>query len=104
MFVAFWQPLDEEDDQLHHAGNASKLSADIGSAVETDVAQWNILQFNIGSTTPFIIKCGANSNSELVVKTDARVQEPEGGETVKVVPRPTILENISLEETSELFT
>ncbi|KAL3527541.1 hypothetical protein ACH5RR_012197, partial [Cinchona calisaya] len=98
------ESLREEDDQLHHAANASKLSANTGSAVETDVAQWNVLQFNTGSTTPFIIKCGANSSSELVVKADARVEEPKGGEIVKVVPRPTILENMSLEEMKELFT
>lgn len=94
----------EEDDQLHHAANASKLSADMGSAAETDVAQWNVLQFNTGSTTPFIIKCGANSSSELVVKADSRVQEPKGGEIVRVVPRPTVLENMSLEDMKELFT
>ncbi|XP_071913846.1 kinesin-like protein KIN-14B isoform X2 [Coffea arabica] len=93
----------EEDDQLHHAANASKLSADMGSAVETDVGQWNVLQFNTGSTTPFIIKCGANSSSELVVKADSRVQEPKGSEIVRVVPRPTVLENMSLEEMKELF-
>ena len=97
------QCVAEEDDQLHHAANASKLSADMGSAVETDVGQWNVLQFNTGSTTPFIIKCGANSSSELVVKADSRVQEPKGSEIVRVVPRPTVLENMSLEEMKELF-
>lgn len=93
-----------EDDQLHHVANASKFSADMGSAVETDVGQWNVLQFNTGSTTPFIIKCGANSSSELVVKADSRVQEPKGGEIIRVVPRPTVLESMSLEEMKELFT
>ncbi|KAI3462126.1 hypothetical protein Pfo_018789 [Paulownia fortunei] len=93
----------EEDDKLvDAAARASKLSGDTNGA-ETDVAQWNVLQFNTGSTTPFIIKCGANSNSELVIKADARVQEPKGGEIVRVVPRPTVLENMSLEEIKEVF-
>ncbi|KAG8373431.1 hypothetical protein BUALT_Bualt11G0023600 [Buddleja alternifolia] len=87
----------EEDDKIHNASNT-------GSSAEIDVAQWNVLQFNTGSTTPFIIKCGANSNSELVIKADARVQEPKGGEIVRVVPKPTILENMSLEEMKEIFT
>ncbi|KAE8010523.1 hypothetical protein FH972_006890 [Carpinus fangiana] len=81
-----------------------KPSADLGSGTETDVAQWNVLQFNTGSTTPFIIKCGANSNSELVIKADARVQEPKGGEIVRVVPRPSVLENKSLEEIKQEFS
>ncbi|KAL2521761.1 Kinesin-like protein KCA1 [Forsythia ovata] len=94
----------EEDDQLHDTAHARKLSGDTAYGAETDVAQWNVLQFNTGSTTPFIIKCGANSNSELVIKADARVQEPKGGEIVMVVPRPTILENMSLEEMKEVFS
>ncbi|KAI4387166.1 hypothetical protein MLD38_005016 [Melastoma candidum] len=75
-----------------------------GSSAETDIAQWNVLQFNTGSTTPFIIKSGANSKSELVIKADARVQEPKGGEIVRVVPRPSILENMSLEEIKQVFS
>lgn len=97
------QSITEEDDQLYDATNASKFS-EVGSVVETDVAQWNVLQFNTGSTTPFIIKCGANSNSELVIKADARVQEPKGGEIVRVVPRPTLLETMNLEGMKDLFT
>lgn len=84
--------------------HAPKLSSDLGSAAETDVTQWNVLQFNTGSTTPFIIKCGANSNSELVIKADARVQEPKGGEIVRVVPKPTVLENMGLEEMKQVFS
>lgn len=98
------QSIPEEDDRLHDTVNASLNSADAGLGGETDVAQWNVLQFNTGSTSPFIIKCGANSNSELVIKADARVQEPKGGEIVRVVPRPTVLENMSLEEMKQLFT
>ncbi|KAE9450470.1 hypothetical protein C3L33_17632, partial [Rhododendron williamsianum] len=63
-----------------------------------------LIEFNTGSTTPFIIKCGANSNSELVIKADARVQEPKGGEIVRVVPKPTVLENMGLEEMKQVFS
>ncbi|CAK9158055.1 unnamed protein product [Ilex paraguariensis] len=98
------ESIPEEHDRLQETSHASKLSTHLGSAPETDVAQWNVLQFNTGSTTPFIIKCGANSNSELVIKADARVQEPKGGEIVRVVPRPSILVSMSLEEMKEIFT
>ncbi|KAI3451233.1 hypothetical protein Pfo_007898 [Paulownia fortunei] len=94
----------EEDGKFRYAAHASKLSGDMAHGAETDVAQWNVLQFNTGSTIPFIIKCGANSNAELVIKADARVQEPKGGEIVRVVPRPSVLENMSLEEMKEAFT
>lgn len=97
------QSTPEEEDKLLDAAHGSKFSGDTTHSGETDVAQWNVLQFNTGSTTPFIIKCGANSNSELVVKADARVQEPKGGEIVRVVPRPTVLENMSLEEMKDVF-
>lgn len=97
------QIISEEDDIIQETPDASKVTADTGPAAEIDVAQWNVLQFNTGSTTPFIIKCGANSNSELVIKADARVEEPKSGEIVRVVPRPTILENMTLEEMKEVF-
>ncbi|KAG6594903.1 Kinesin-like protein KIN-14A, partial [Cucurbita argyrosperma subsp. sororia] len=94
----------EEDDIYLAASHNRGLSVDSSSGAETDVAQWNVLQFNTGSTTPFIIKCGANSNSELVIKADARVQEPKGGEIVRVVPRPSVLENMSLEDIKQVFS
>lgn len=87
----------EEDEQVVVSAGGG------GGENETEVAQWNVLQFNTGSTTPFIIKCGANSHSELVIKADDRVQEPKGGEIVRVVPRPTVLEKMSLEEIKEVF-
>ncbi|XP_021728175.1 kinesin-like protein KIN-14B [Chenopodium quinoa] len=93
----------EEDDRFQ-TSHAHEPSSNFGYATETDVSQWNVLQFNTGSTTPFIIKCGANSNSELVVKAEAKVQEPKGGEIVRVVPRPTVLENMTLEEMKNLFS
>ncbi|EOX91954.1 Kinesin like protein for actin based chloroplast movement 1 isoform 1 [Theobroma cacao] len=98
------ESINEEDDHMQETYHARKPSADLGSGTETDVAQWNVLQFNTGSTTPFIIKCGANSNSELVIKADARVQEPKGGEIVRVVPRPSVLENMSLDEMKQVFS
>ncbi|OMO73007.1 hypothetical protein COLO4_27349 [Corchorus olitorius] len=100
------ESIHEEDDHIQETYHARKPSAaDLGSGTETDVAQWNVLQFNTGSTTtPFIIKCGANSNSELVIKAEARVQEPKGGEIVRVVPRPSVLENMSLDEMKQVFS
>ncbi|XP_042038788.1 kinesin-like protein KIN-14B [Salvia splendens] len=94
---------EEEDKLLEAPPPGTKFSADATHGSETDVAQWNVLQFNTGSTSPFIIKCGANSKSELVVKADARVQEPKGGEIVRVVPRPTALEHMSLDEMKDVF-
>ncbi|TMW88957.1 hypothetical protein EJD97_017836 [Solanum chilense] len=96
--------IPEEDDRLHENIHASRRPANVGLGGETDVTQWNVLQFNTGSTSPFIVKCGANSNSELVVKADAQVEEPKGGEIVRVVPRPPVLENLSLDEMKQLFT
>jgi len=63
-----------------------------------------VLQFNTGSMVPFIIKCGANSNLELVIKADADSQEPKGGEIVRVVPRPTVLQNMRLEEMKQVIS
>lgn len=98
------ETIREEDDHVLETSHVRTQSADLGSGTETDVAQWNVLQFNTGTTTPFIIKCGANSNSELVIKADARVQEPKGGEIVRVVPRPSVLENMTLEEMKQVFS
>ncbi|KAM1161320.1 hypothetical protein ACFX2B_000431 [Malus domestica] len=98
------QSIPEEDD-LQEQSHARKPSTDfVGVNTETDVVQWNVLQFNTGSTTPFIIKCGANSSSELVIKADAKIQEPKGGEVVRVVPRPSVLESMSLEEMKHVFS
>ncbi|KAL6220166.1 hypothetical protein ACLB2K_007923 [Fragaria x ananassa] len=98
------QSIPEEDDGLLEQSHARKPSTDFRNGTETDVAQWNVLQFNTGSTTPFIIKCGANSNSELVIKADSKIQEPKGGEIVRVVPRPSVLENMGLEEMKHVFS
>jgi len=97
------QSIPEEDDRIQNVSHSRKPSTDTSSGSGTDVAQWNVLQFNTGNTSSFIIKCGANSNSELIIKAEARVQEPKGGEIVRVAPRPSILENLSLEEMKQVF-
>lgn len=95
------ETIPEQEDSLQEE---KRHSLDSMSSTETDVSQWNVLQFNTGgSSAPFIIKCGANSSSELVIKADARIQEPKGGEIVRVVPRPSVLENMSLEEMKQVF-
>lgn len=98
------ESIPEQDDQMADDGGALQLSGNWSSGAEINVTQWNVLQFNTGKTNPFIIKCGANSNSELVIKADARVQDPKGGEIVRVVPRPTVLTNMSLEEMQQVFS
>ncbi|KAK7366869.1 hypothetical protein VNO80_08871 [Phaseolus coccineus] len=95
------ESIPEEDDRIQNLSHSRKPSTDTGSG--SDVAQWNVLQFNTGNTSSFIIKCGANSNSELIIKAEARVQEPKGGEIMRVAPRPSILENMSLEEMKQVF-
>lgn len=98
------QSIPEQDEQLQGRGIQSlHPSADWVPGMETEVAQWNVLQFNTGSTVPFIIKCGSNSNSELVIKAEARVQDPKGGELVRVVPRPSEIADFTLEELKQLF-
>ncbi|OIW14324.1 hypothetical protein TanjilG_21464, partial [Lupinus angustifolius] len=98
------ESIPEEDDHIQDLSHAPRQSTDPAFGSEIDVAQWNVLQFNTGANLPFIIKCGANSNSELVIKADARVQEPKGPEIVRVAPRPSILENMSLEEMKQVFS
>ncbi|CAL9229837.1 unnamed protein product [Arabidopsis halleri] len=94
---------EQEDNNLLEQSHDRRPSLESISSGETDVSQWNVLQFNTGSSAPFIIKCGGNTNSELVIKADARVQEPKGGEIVRVVPRPSVLVNMSLEEMKQMF-
>lgn len=103
LYFVIIQSIPEEDDPIQDISHDRMPSTDLGSGSETDVTQWNVLQFNTGSTSPFIIKCGANSNSELVIKADARVQEPKGGEIVRVAPRPSVLDNMSLDEMKQIF-
>ena len=102
--LSMMQSIPEEEDPIQDLSHVRKPSTELGSGSEVDVTQWNVLQFNTGTTSPFIIKCGANSNSELVIKADARVQEPKGDEIVRVAPRPSILEIMSLEEMKQVFS
>ncbi|KAJ8444966.1 hypothetical protein Cgig2_029160 [Carnegiea gigantea] len=74
------QSVAEEDNHFQSATD-HQPSLDRGSSAETDVSQWNVLQFNTGSTVPFIIKCGAPSNLELVIKAGADSQQPKGDRT-----------------------
>lgn len=70
----------------------------MSNGVESEIIQWSVLQFNNGSATPFVIKCGATSNQELVVKAQAKMQDKNGKEIVAVVPMPSALIGLSVEE------
>ncbi|XP_051204272.1 kinesin-like protein KIN-14L [Lolium perenne] len=82
---------------------ATDPNSNFNTLGESEVSQWNVLQFNTGTTAPFIIKCGANSSCELVIKADQKVQEPKGGEVIRVVPRPSVLAEMGFEEMKGLF-
>ncbi|KAH0460622.1 hypothetical protein IEQ34_011285 [Dendrobium chrysotoxum] len=92
-----------EDAQPRDESRSLQPFVDSTSTADTEVTQWNVLQFNTGSTSPFILKCGANSHSELVIKANSRIQEPKGGEIIRVLPRPSILVNMSYEEIKQTF-
>ena len=67
-------------------------------SVDSEVVQWSVLQFNNGSATPFVIKCGATSSMELVVKAQAKMNEKNGKEIVAVVPMPSVLAGLTVED------
>ncbi|XP_020580835.1 kinesin-like protein KIN-14L [Phalaenopsis equestris] len=92
-----------EDAHPHNESRSLQPFAGSTAPADTDVTQWNVLQFNTGSTSPFIIKCGANSNSELVIKADSKIREPKGNEIIRVLPRPSILSNMNYEEIKQTF-
>ncbi|WOL06562.1 hypothetical protein Cni_G15296 [Canna indica] len=96
------ESIPEADGSYDDEAQTLQPYADSTSTTEV-VSQWNVLQFNTGSTSPFIIKCGANSSSELVIKADARVEEPKGGEIIRVVPRPSVLSDMSFEDIKKVF-
>lgn len=98
------ESIPEQDGNTNEESRALQpFVADSTYTAETEVTQWNVLQFNTGSTTPFIIKCGANSSSELVIKAEAKVQDPKGSEIIKVLPRPSVLADMSFEEIKNVF-
>lgn len=88
-------------------GELCSISGDWGEGTvigaDSDVMQWSVLQFNNGSTTPFVIKCGATSSLELVVKAQANIQDKSGKEIVSVVPAPSTLAGLSLEEIKQVL-
>lgn len=94
-------PVEENRLQVSQTSQSTDWNS---TAAETEVLQWNVLQFNTGSTLPFIIKCGANSKLDLVVKAETRVQEPKGGEIIRVAPKPSLLAEMSLEELKQVFS
>ncbi|KAI5063542.1 hypothetical protein GOP47_0022089 [Adiantum capillus-veneris] len=89
-------------------GELSAMSGDWGDqnliGADGDVMQWSVLQFNNGSASPFVIKCGATSSLELVVKAQAKVQDKTGKEVVAIVPAPSTLAGLSLEEIKLVLT
>ncbi|KAJ7519392.1 hypothetical protein O6H91_20G036500 [Diphasiastrum complanatum] len=90
---------------------SSEPASSSGDLVDTfsfhaddDVIHWSVLQFNTGAGTPFIIKCGATSSLELLIKAQARVDDKTGKELVSVVPSPAALDGLSLEEIRRLLS
>uniref|UniRef100_A0A0D9WNA5 Kinesin motor domain-containing protein n=1 Tax=Leersia perrieri TaxID=77586 RepID=A0A0D9WNA5_9ORYZ len=88
--------VEEDSDDPATDSNSNTLG-------ESEVSQWNVLQFNTGASAPFIIKCGANSSCELVIKADQKIQEPKGDEIIRVVPKPSVLAEMSFEEIKGVF-
>jgi len=85
-------------------GQVPSSSMDGSLGAGNDVVQWSVLQFNTGSTTPFVIKCGATSNSELVVKAHTKSQDKNGKEIVTVVPKPSVLTNMDFTEMKHVIS
>eukprot|EP01018_Ginkgo_biloba_P002957 Gb_34369 [translate_table: standard] len=79
-------------------------SLDWSTGAGNDVVQWSVLQFNTGSAIPFVIKCGATSNSELIVKAPSKGQEKNSKEIITVVPKPSELTNLDLEEMKQVIS
>nr|AMS24254.1 kinesin 14-V protein [Marsilea vestita] len=111
------ESISEQHEGPHHTrgraagsdvpGEVSSMSGDWGDSAmfgpDGDVMQWSVLQFNNGSANPFVIKCGANSSLELVVKAQAKVQDKTGKEIIAVVPAPSTLAGLSLEEIKQVL-
>lgn len=87
---------------MEDIGEPGEVSGDwedgVNAGVDGEVVQWSVLQFNNGSAVPFVIKCGATSSSELVVKAQAKMHEKSEKEIVAVVPQPSTLAGLSLDE------
>lgn len=101
------QAIEPKDGPHHSRGEKSLdgISAELSSGsgelgdnsanVDGDVVQWSVLQFNNGSATPFVIKCGATPSLELVIKAQSKVGDRE---LVSVVPPPATLNGLSIDE------
>lgn len=85
-------------DEFEGSGDMGLWDDSVNSGVDSEVIQWSVLQFNNGSATPFVIKCGATSNLELVVKAQAKMSEKNGKEIVAVVPIPSALSGSSVDD------
>lgn len=85
-------------DEVDGSGDLAQWDDGMNNGVDSEVIQWSVLQFNNGSSTPFVIKCGATSNLELVVKAQAKLQEKNGKEIVAVVPMPSALSGLSADD------
>eukprot|EP00249_Psilotum_nudum_P024264 c29136_g3_i1 orf=1113-5150(+) len=70
---------------------------------DNDVTQWSILQFNNSSATQFVIKCGANTAHQLVVKAQAKLEDKTGKEIISVIPAPSTLAGLSLAEIKQVL-
>ncbi|XP_024538534.1 kinesin-like protein KIN-14L [Selaginella moellendorffii] len=91
-------------DEIPVPGELSS-SSDWGDATsDLGVQQWSVLQFNNGTATPFVIKCGATPSLELVVRAQASLGDKSGRETVAPVPVPAALAGLSLDEMREVLS
>ncbi|BBN04338.1 hypothetical protein MPTK1_3g03760 [Marchantia polymorpha subsp. ruderalis] len=88
---------------MSESSDAPPTSGDLEDA-DGDVVQWSVLQFNNGSATPLVLKCGATPSLELVVKATARLQDKNGKEVVSVVPSPSALNGLSLDEIRQILS
>ncbi|KAJ7559928.1 hypothetical protein O6H91_04G107000 [Diphasiastrum complanatum] len=102
------ESLPEQRDEPHHsrtrslsdesfAPAESSPSYSGGDGIDVGVQQWSILQFNNGTESPFVIKCGATLSSELVVKAHAKLENSSSKEIVATAPLPSSLSGLSLE-------
>ncbi|KAL2636418.1 hypothetical protein R1flu_007897 [Riccia fluitans] len=104
-------------EQIQEAGHQSQRSesslSDAYDAIPTsgepedadgDVVQWSVLQFNNGTAQPLVLKCGATPSLELVVKAPGRLQDKNGKEVVSVVPAPSALNGLSLDEIRQILS
>ncbi|KAL3677617.1 hypothetical protein R1sor_027565 [Riccia sorocarpa] len=107
------QAIEQIQDAGHQSHRSESSLSDAYDAIPTsgeqedadgDVVQWSVLQFNNGSAQPLVLKCGATPSLELVVKAPARLQEKNAKEVVSVVPAPSALNGLSLDEIRQVLS